>query len=68
MRDRAREWFVWLTKQIGADGFRFDAVKHFEAYVVEDLLYNAMANRIDYFAVGELVGSQQQMDMGADQT
>jgi alpha-amylase len=62
MRDKAREWFVWLTKQLGADGFRFDAVKHFEPYVVEDLLYNAMGNRVDYFSVGEFVGSQQQED------
>ena len=62
MRDKAREWFVWLTKQVGADGFRFDAVKHFEPYVVEDLLYNAMGNRVDYFSVGEFVGSQQQED------
>jgi alpha-amylase len=67
MRDRAREWFVWLTKQIGADGFRFDAVKHYEAYVVEDLLYNAMGDRLDYFAVGEYVGSQQQLDAWVDQ-
>jgi alpha-amylase len=55
MRDRAREWMVWLKKQTGADGFRFDAVKHFPPYVVEDLLYNSMGNRTDYFAVGELV-------------
>jgi alpha-amylase len=67
MRDRAREWFVWLTKQIGADGFRFDAVKHYEAYVVEDLLYNAMGDRLDYFSVGEYVGSQQQLDAWVDQ-
>ena len=62
MRDRAREWFVWFKKQAGVDGFRFDAVKHFPAYVVEDLLYNAMGNRIDYFAVGEFVGSPHQLD------
>lgn len=55
MRDRAREWMVWLKKQTGADGFRFDAVKHFPPYVVEDLLYNAMGDRKDYFAVGEYV-------------
>jgi alpha-amylase len=67
MRDKAREWFVWLTKQMGVDGFRFDAVKHYESYVVEDLLYNAMGNRLDYFAVGEYVGSQQQLDAWADQ-
>jgi alpha-amylase len=68
MRDKAREWFVWFKKQTDADGFRFDAVKHFEAYVVEDLLYNAMGNRIDYFAVGEFVGSQDQLDGWAGQT
>jgi alpha-amylase len=67
MRDRAREWFVWLTKQLGADGFRFDAVKHFESYMVEDLLYHAMGDRLDYFAVGELVGSQPQLDTWANQ-
>jgi alpha-amylase len=68
MRDKTREWFVWLTKQTGADGFRFDSVKHYEAYVVEDLLYHAMGNRVDYFAVGEFVGSQQQLDDWAHQT
>jgi alpha-amylase len=68
MRDKAREWFVWLKKQTGADGFRFDAVKHYPAYVVEDLLYNAMGNAIEYFAVGEFVGSQQQMDSWVGQT
>ena len=67
MRDKSREWFVWLKKQLGADGFRFDAVKHFEPYVVEDLLYNAMGDRIDYFSVGEFVGSQQQEDAWVDQ-
>ncbi len=68
MRNRAREWFVWLKKQTGADGFRFDAVKHFPAYVVEDLLYNAMGHRIDYFALGEYVGDQQALDHWAGQT
>jgi len=68
MRDQAREWFVWLQKQTGADGFRFDAVKHYPAYVVEDLLANAMGNRLEYFAVGEFVGSQPQLDDWASQT
>lgn len=36
--------------------------------VVEDLLYNAMGNRIDYFAVGEFVGGQAQIDDWAAQT
>jgi alpha-amylase len=68
MRDKAREWFVWLKKQTGVDGFRFDAVKHFPSYVVEDLLYNAMGNRIDYFAAGEFVGGQNQLDAWASET
>jgi alpha-amylase len=68
MRDRAREWFVWLTNQLGADGFRFDAVKHYPAYVVEDLLFSAMGDRIDYFAVGEFVGNRQQLDSWAGQS
>ncbi|MCP4629627.1 MAG: DUF1939 domain-containing protein [bacterium] len=68
MRDRGREWLVWLTKQLGADGFRFDAVKHYPAYVVEDLLFNALGKRIDYLAVGEYVGSRQQLDSWAAET
>jgi alpha-amylase len=34
---------------------------------VEDLLYNAMGDRRDFFAVGEFIGSQQQMDNWCDQ-
>lgn len=67
MRDNARGWFVWLRKQTDADGFRFDAVKHFPPEVVEDLLYNAMDKgkpddqQRKYFAVGEfVVGDREQ--------
>jgi alpha-amylase len=55
MRRNAREWLVWLKKQTGADGFRFDAVKHFPPQVVEDLLFNAMGPGKEYFTVGEFV-------------
>lgn len=55
MRDQAREWLVWLKKQTGADGFRFDAVKHFPAFVVEDVLFNTMGPGIEYFCAGEFV-------------
>lgn len=69
MRDRAREWFVWLVRQTGVDGFRFDAVKHFPAYVVEDLLYHAKGDRNDYFAVGEYVdGRREALDAWGDGT
>ena len=68
MRDQARAWFVWLRQQTGADGFRFDAVKHFPAYVVEDLLYNAMGEGLEYFSVGEFVGGQAQLDTWVSDT
>jgi len=77
MRDNAREWFVWLKKQTDADGFRFDAVKHFPPEVVEDLLFNAMdagkseADQRQYFAVGEFVvglNEQKRIDDYADAT
>jgi alpha-amylase len=55
MRDHAREWMVWLKKQLDVDGFRFDAVKHFPAYVVEDVLFNSMGAGIEYFCAGEYV-------------
>jgi alpha-amylase len=69
MRDQSRAWLVWLKKQTGADGFRFDAVKHYEAYVVEDLLFNAMGPGLEYFCVGEFVGAKNQLDdwVGATQ-
>jgi alpha-amylase len=67
MLDQARLWLGWLKKQTGADGFRFDAVKHYPAYVVEDLLFNAMGGG-EYFAVGEFVGGQDQLDRWAGET
>lgn len=68
MRDKAREWLVWFKKQTDADGFRFDAVKHFPAYVVEDVLYNAMGPENDYFCVGEFVSGASELDQWADAT
>lgn len=68
MRDNARNWLIWCKKQTGMDGYRFDAVKHFPAYVVEDLLYNTQANAgwanggSDMFAVGEWVGGSGDLD------
>ena len=61
MRDNAREWLTWFRKQTDADGFRFDAVKHFPPEVIEDLLFNALdigkpeSGQRRYFAVGEYV-------------
>ena len=55
MRDQARAWMVWLTRQLGADGYRFDAVKHFPAYVVEDVLFHVKDGGIEFFCAGEYV-------------
>ena len=54
-RRGAREWLVWFVRQTGVDGFRFDNVKGYPAEVVEDILYNAMGDRTDYFCVGEFI-------------
>jgi alpha-amylase len=55
MRPQARAWFTWFVKQTGADGFRFDDVKDYPPEIVEDLLWNAMGDRMDYFCVGEFI-------------
>jgi alpha-amylase len=71
MRNQVRAWMVWLTKQLGADGYRFDAVKHFPAYVVEDVLFNAKGGSIKYFCAGEYVvgkGETAPLDRWVDAT
>jgi len=39
-RNSARDWLTWFKKQTAVDGFRWDAVKHFPHFVVQDLTYN----------------------------
>ena len=71
MRDQARAWMVWLTKQLGADGYRIDAVKHFPAYVVEDVLFNAKGGSVEFFCAGEYVvgkGEKEPIDQWAAAT
>ncbi len=68
MRENAREWLMWMKKQTGVDGWRFDAVKHFPHFVQEDVLYNTQhengwANGGNgMFAVGEWVGGKADLD------
>ena len=69
MRDNARNWLIWMKKQTGVDGFRWDAVKHFPTYVQEDLTYNikytipAWAKGGEsMFNVGEWVGGKSELD------
>ena len=68
MRNNMRAWMVWYKKQMGFDGFRLDAVKHFLASATEDFLYNCQHNA-DWasggdgmFAVGEYVGGGSELD------
>lgn len=76
MLNSSRDWIVWLKKQTGADGFRWDAVKHFpygggsvpNVNVQENLIfatkYNAgFANGgQDMLNIGEWVGSAGDLD------
>lgn len=61
MKINARNWLIWMKKQTGIDGFRFDAVKHFETSAMKDFLYNLQNNAgwasggKDMFSVGEYV-------------
>ena len=68
MRDQARSWLIWYKKQVGFDGVRLDAVKHFPDWATEDFLANLQNNAgwasggAGMYAVGEWVGSAGQMD------
>ncbi len=64
----ARKWIIWMKKQTGIDGIRWDAVKHFPYYIVQDLSWNLKYNAgwanggTEMFNVGEYVGSITDMD------
>ena len=73
MRNGMRNWIVWYKKQMGWDGLRLDAVKHFPPSVAEDLLWNLQNNASwasgtdQLFAVGEWVGGINEMDSWCNQ-
>ncbi len=68
MRTEARNWMVWMKKQTGVDGFRFDAVKHFPYWAMQDFLYNVKYNAgfanggANMVAIGEYVGNGSELD------
>jgi alpha-amylase len=72
MRNNMRNWLIWYKKQVGFDGLRLDAVKHFPSYVSEDMLWNLQYGAMwasggqEMFAVGEWVGGTAQLDAWAD--
>ena len=67
-RNQARAWLQWFTKQTDIDGFRWDAVKHYPHFVVQDLSYNVKylngwANRGELMLnFGEYVGGGSTLD------
>lgn len=73
MAQNAKDWIVWYKKQIGCDGFRWDAVKHFGYDVQRDLTYalkyqSGFANGGNsMFNVGEYVGQASEIDYYASQ-
>jgi alpha-amylase len=68
MRENARNWLVWLKKQTGVDGFRFDAAKHYPQDALQDFLWNVKYSAgwanggQPMFAVGEYIGTSNEMD------
>ena len=68
MRKHTREWLIWCKKQMGYDGVRIDAVKHFPSFASEDFLYYLQQGAgwanggNQMFAVGEWVGNTSALD------
>jgi hypothetical protein len=69
MRNSGRDWIQWFKKQTGSDGWRWDAVKHFETAVQEDYIYNTKyslptwaAGGQNMFCVGEWIGNKSELD------
>lgn len=57
-RIEARRWIVWMKKQTGIDGLRWDAVKHFPEFVQQDLSWNVK------YGAGWANGGQQMLNIG----
>lgn len=75
MQDNARDWLLWLKKQTGSDGWRWDAVKHFSLATQETSIWHSKYNSSltalqaggqDMFCVGEWIGDQFQLDAYAN--
>lgn len=69
MKDQARDWIMWLKKQTNVDGFRWDAVKHFDIHTQQDLSWNVRYTLPDFakggegmINVGEFVGNKDELD------
>ena len=67
-RTQARQWLLWMQKQTGSDGIRWDAVKNYAYAPQQDWTYNlkylnGFANGGEtMLSTGEFVGSKQELD------
>jgi len=67
-RNQARQWLLWMKKQTGVDGIRWDAVKNYAYAPQQDWTYNlkylnGFANGGEsMLSTGEFVGSKQELD------
>ncbi len=72
-RDQARNWMLWFKKQTDVDGYRWDAVKHFPHFVVQDISYNlkylnGWANGGETMLnFGEYIGGKTELDNWVNQ-
>ncbi|MEA5115627.1 MAG: alpha-amylase [Geobacteraceae bacterium] len=56
VREEMKYWGAWFAVELGLDGFRLDAVKHFTADFLREWLGHVRAQRgADLFAVGEYI-------------
>lgn len=72
MYDNAKAWIVWYKKQTGVDGFRWDAVKHFDLFVQRELTRETKYNSLfanggaEMLNIGEWIGSKSDIDTYVD--
>lgn len=65
---QARDWLIWMKKQTGIDGLRWDAVKLFPHYTAQDLIWNVKYNAgwagggPEMFNVAEYIGNRAEID------
>lgn len=71
MLNNSRDWLLWLKKQTGSDGWRWDAVKHFPINVQETgtwhskydaSLTSLQAGGQTMLNIGEWIGNQFELD------
>ncbi len=56
VREEMKYWGAWFAAQLGLDGFRLDAVKHYTADFLREWLGHVRAQHgADLFAVGEYI-------------